>query len=115
MAVAGCGIEERKPKRGGQVERGMKNFSVWRYSAVQRAWNECVRWRDRKLAGQEPKEIPFEIGCIQKITLSPWLADSLFQTTADAIKALSGCKNLRVVPSTLIDNTRWKRAIEDLF
>ncbi|WP_283744783.1 DUF2971 domain-containing protein [Sideroxydans sp. CL21] len=52
--------------------------------------------------------IPIDLSCIRSISLSPWLHKSLAQTTTTAIRAVDGCKKLKVSKSTLIANEEWK-------
>lgn len=48
------------------------------------------------------------ISAIEHIALSPWLHESVASHVIAVIKALPGCKNLKVHRSTLIENERWK-------
>jgi hypothetical protein len=53
--------------------------------------------------------IPIKLGWINRITINPWLADSITESVIAALKQLPGCDNLRVQKSRLIDSSRWKR------
>lgn len=60
---------------------------------------------------EQAKGIPFDLGCIRRITLSPWLPVSVSQTVKTMIKQIDGCQTLKVYNSTLLNNTRWRLAI----
>ena len=51
---------------------------------------------------------PIELDCIQKVSLSPWLHDSLSESAVKAIRSIDGCGKLKVSRSTLISNEEWK-------
>jgi hypothetical protein len=65
-----------------------------------------------KTRAKKTKGIPFDIGCVLKISLSPWLPKSVAQTVIRVIKSVRGCENIRVIRSSLIDNARWRAVIE---
>lgn len=54
-------------------------------------------------------DVPFELSCIEKLTLSPWLNKRLSATVKQVIAALPGCDALEVRRSTLVGNTLWKK------
>jgi hypothetical protein len=58
-------------------------------------------------------EITIGIDCIRKVTLSPWLPKSVYETVSDVIRLLPGCRSVSINRSTLIENSRWKKAISD--
>lgn len=53
-------------------------------------------------------DIAIPLSCIDRITLSPWLHDSLTTHVKKLINDLDGCSDLKVVRSTLIGNSEWK-------
>ena len=53
-------------------------------------------------------QVPIEVAAIRSISLSPWMHGSLANSTIAAIRAIDGCKKLRVSRSTLISNEKWK-------
>jgi hypothetical protein len=55
-------------------------------------------------------EIPLDV--IDRVTLSPWLHDSLLKTTQNILRAIQGCERLKVTKSSLISNRQWKDAID---
>jgi len=63
---------------------------------------------------EKTKAIPFDLRCIQKISVSPWLPDTVTRTVIKVIKSIKGCARLTVIPSTLIENPRWMAAIENM-
>lgn len=56
--------------------------------------------------------IPFDLSCIERISLSPWLHKNLSSTTIQVIRAVDGCAKLKVSRSTLISNEKWKNLSE---
>jgi hypothetical protein len=60
---------------------------------------------------EKTKDVPFDVGCIRQITLSPWLPESVVPTVIRVIRSVEGCQKIRIIRSTLIENTRWKEAI----
>jgi hypothetical protein len=66
---------------------------------------------ETRRVGEETKGIPFEIGCIRRITLSPWLPRSVAETIKTIIKQIEGCGGIKVNCSTLIENAAWRAAV----
>lgn len=56
--------------------------------------------------------IKLDLDSIIKINLSPWMPKPVAETVKKIIKTIDECKNLSIIPSSLIENTRWKSAIE---
>ncbi len=54
-------------------------------------------------------DVPFDLGAIKKITLSPWLNARLSATVKAAVSAVEGCEDLNVRRSTLVGNSIWKK------
>ena len=57
------------------------------------------------------KSIPIDLSSIRLITLSPWLPSSVVPAVTTAIGRIDGCANIKVRPSSLIDNADWRTAI----
>jgi hypothetical protein len=57
------------------------------------------------------KKLAFTLNSIRKITLSPWLPTPVFENIKETIQSIPGCTGLKIVPSTLLENQRWRRAI----
>ena len=53
-------------------------------------------------------EVPVPIGCIGRVTLSPWLPKSLVESTKAMLQAIEGCSHIEVVRSTIIASEEWK-------
>ena len=62
---------------------------------------------------EETKEIHFDVECIRRITLSPWLQRHVSETIKNIIKNIDGCGGLKVYRSTLLDNSRWRNAVSN--
>ena len=60
---------------------------------------------------EQLKGISFDLGCIRRITLSPWLPFSVFKTVKMMIKTINGCEKLPIYRSTLLNNADWRAAI----
>ena len=54
------------------------------------------------------KDIPIPLSCITRITLSPWVHESLSNDVKKVLKGINGCEHIKIVRSTLIDNNKWK-------
>jgi hypothetical protein len=54
-------------------------------------------------------DINIPLSCINKITLSPWLAYSLFSSVKQTLRSIKGCRGLTILRSTLIGNEEWKK------
>lgn len=46
---------------------------------------------------------------INRIMLSPWLPDSAVNQVKKTLKAIDGCKSLKIYRSTLVENENWKK------
>jgi hypothetical protein len=55
--------------------------------------------------------IPIDLSCIRKITLSPWLPESVAGSIGEVIHKIDDCENLSVNRSSLIDNAKWRAVI----
>lgn len=54
------------------------------------------------------KDIPLPIDAISKISVSPWMPKPFFDVIKNTVKKISGCENIKVSRSSLIDNITWK-------
>ena len=68
---------------------------------------------ENKTKVEKTKTIPFQIECIMKISLSPWLPDSISKTVIDAVKSLNNGNTIRINRSTLLESAKWRAAIEE--
>lgn len=71
-----------------------------------RAIYEC---QDEEVASL-PISIP--LNAISRVSLSPWLPQSLFDTTKDILRSIDGCAGLKVSRSTLTGSRVWKDAAD---
>src|SRR5579871_3833613 len=53
-------------------------------------------------------DIKIPLGCIKRITLSPWIPVALTADVRNIIRGIGGCGDLQVARSTLIGNDEWK-------
>jgi len=58
---------------------------------------------------KEFERVPISLSCIDRVTLSPWMAEALVDAVRDTMRGLEGCSNLKVYRSTLIGNDKWMR------
>jgi hypothetical protein len=67
---------------------------------------------ENQTAHERTKHVDIDLLTINKVTLSPWLPDSVAESVRTLIKTIEGCEGLKVNRSSLIDNSGWKKAIE---
>ncbi len=60
---------------------------------------------ENKIKKESFKHIDIDIGCIDRITLSPWTPEPLIEPVRKAIKNIH---NVKVYKSSLISNEQWK-------
>lgn len=53
-------------------------------------------------------DFPIPLSCIDRITLSPWLNQTLSKHIKNVLWDIAGCRELQIVRSTLISNDEWK-------
>lgn len=58
---------------------------------------------------REFERLKISLDWIKCITLSPWMPKPLADAVKSTLKGMSGCEDLKVYRSTLIENERWKR------
>lgn len=56
--------------------------------------------------------LKFDLSSINRIVLSPWLPESVAAHVKLVIKNISGCSNIKVYRSTLVENEDWKSFAE---
>jgi hypothetical protein len=54
--------------------------------------------------------IPIDITWINRVYLNPWLPQPLFESIKQTIREIPGCDGMKVVRTTMLDNSRWKAA-----
>jgi hypothetical protein len=60
--------------------------------------NHAIEYKDYKIA----------LGWIYRITLSPWMSQTLVNSVKKTLRTIDRCVRLKVVRSTLINNDSWK-------
>ncbi|MGH9549056.1 MAG: hypothetical protein ACRD3W_06770, partial [Terriglobales bacterium] len=68
---------------------------------------------ENKRVGDPFLDITVPKESILKVTLSPWLNKRLTKTIKQIIHAVPGWQDLKVVRSTLIGNSEWKRLADN--
>jgi len=63
----------------------------------------------QKRKGPPTFRIPIPLSAIERITLSPWLPQSVADKVRSTLKSIKGCGKLRIYRSTLVENDMWKR------
>jgi len=56
----------------------------------------------------ETKSIGIDIGCIDKIILSPWIPDPVVDTVKKVIKNIPECSNIKINKTRIIESKVWK-------
>jgi len=56
--------------------------------------------------------VAIELAAIVKITLSPWLPESVAASVQNTLRAIDGCSNLVINKSTLLNNADWRALVE---
>jgi hypothetical protein len=56
----------------------------------------------------EHKDYAIGLGCIRRITLSPWMPKALVNSVRATLKSLEGCSHIKIYQSTLVSNEGWK-------
>jgi hypothetical protein len=62
----------------------------------------------RQLIHESKLDIPIPIASINKIVLSPWVHKGGATHIRTTIRSIQGCGRLKIYPSSLIGNDRWK-------
>jgi hypothetical protein len=53
-------------------------------------------------------DLDVPLGCIRRITLSPWIPEALTTDLKNTIRKIDGCARVKLARSTLIGNEHWK-------
>ncbi len=61
--------------------------------------------------GKNIQRMEISLNAIRRITLSPWMPRPLADAVKSTLKGIKGCQHLKVYRSTLVDNERWKNAV----
>lgn len=65
-----------------------------------------------KTVKSETKILPISLACIKHITLSPWMPEPLVDAVRDTLKGIDGCGQIPMHRSGLVDNERWRKAVQ---
>ncbi|SRR5579862_128969 len=60
---------------------------------------------------KKTKEIRFDLECIEKITLSPWMPKPIAKSVAKVIRDIKHCEDITVVGSSLLESSGWKNCL----
>lgn len=60
------------------------------------------------------KSVSIDLASIRLVTLSPWLPAQIAPAIMTVIKCIDGCGNIDLRPSSLIENARWRAAIDKI-
>ncbi len=52
-------------------------------------------------------DIPMPLECIDRVTLSPWMHETLSGNVKDLLRSIADCCDIRFARSTLISNEEW--------
>ena len=63
---------------------------------------------ESKTANRSTLDIDIPLSCIDRVTLSPWLAKTLGQRVVNLLRTIDDCHKLKIHRSTLISNEEWK-------
>ena len=61
------------------------------------------------------RDYDIDLGCIERIVLSPWLPEELGRSVRAVLTSIDGCEKLNVRRSALIDNEKWKKFGDDVY
>ena len=67
---------------------------------------------ENRVAEEATKEIPIPISSILKITLSPWMPESVASSVTGILNGLPDCGAITVQRSSLLQNAVWQAAIK---
>lgn len=54
--------------------------------------------------------LPIDLKLINRITINPWLPDSIYKSVKSILKNIEDCDHIEITRSSLIDSQRWKNA-----
>jgi hypothetical protein len=57
----------------------------------------------------KPVRFHVPLAIVSRVTLSPWLPTTVADNVKATLKAIDGCKALKIYRSTLVENEAWKR------
>lgn len=54
--------------------------------------------------------VPIELPWINRVYLNPWLPRPLFESIKETIREIPGCRSMKVIQTTMLENSSWKAA-----
>lgn len=60
---------------------------------------------------EESKAIEIRLSYIRRISMSPWMPKAVAASVIDLLRRIPDCNSFEISRSTLLENSRWKRAI----
>jgi hypothetical protein len=60
---------------------------------------------------EKSKDISIDLGCIRRITLSPWMPKPIVKSITKIIRSIEDCENIKVVASSLLESPGWKNCL----
>ncbi len=58
-------------------------------------------------------DIPIHLAAVARVSLSPWMHETLVKDVKAVLHQIENCDSLDIVRSTLINNERWKKMSDD--
>lgn len=65
---------------------------------------------ENKNLAKKFRELPIELSCISRITLSPWLPKPLVAEVKQTLKSYEDTSEIEIYRTTLNENSRWQKA-----
>lgn len=69
---------------------------------------------ENKAQSFRTKNFSLNLGCIERITLSPWLPSSTSKTVKNIIWDIPGCAEIDLIRTGVLENTVWKNIANKL-
>jgi hypothetical protein len=60
------------------------------------------------------KHINIPLTAIRKISVNPWAPNVFFEVIKETIRNISGCEDIKIGKSSLIDNKEWRRIGDEI-
>lgn len=58
---------------------------------------------------REAYDVPFDPSALHRIVINPWMPKAVYDSVKTLISGIGNWKHLKVDPTTLIDNERWRQ------
>lgn len=96
-----------------EVEKDTPRLATWPF-LKRKAFEDVGEFRiiyESKTEDLSSKHVQIDLAAVCKVTLSPWLPESVAESVTDIIKGIEGCEGIRVNRSSLINNRDGKRRL----